>query len=90
MVTAVVHLSKEGARVSIYDLEGKLSEVQDFRGGRRVVLDFGKVEEVRVTPYTFEEGFMIVIKGFKEFKALEVGRVEEAPATEDGKVEEPE
>ncbi|MEM2021097.1 MAG: hypothetical protein QXP80_02580 [Zestosphaera sp.] len=90
MVTAVVHVSKEGARVSIYDCEGKLNEVRDFSEGRRVVLDFDKVDEVRVAPYTFEEGFMIVIKGFKVFKALEVGRVEEAPATEDGKVEEPE
>lgn len=90
MVTVVIHLSREGVKAGFYDDEGKLSKSIDLDPRQRIVLDFRGVEEVRVTPYSFSEGVMIVIKDFKEFKTLEVGGVEEAPRVESGEVEEPE
>ncbi|MEM0014884.1 MAG: hypothetical protein QXX81_07075 [Zestosphaera sp.] len=90
MVTVVIHVDKDGAKVGFYDEEGKLRDSADLRSGRRIVLDFRGVNEVRVTPYSFSEGVVVVIKDFKEFKTMEVGGVEEAAGVEGGEVEEPE
>lgn len=86
----IVHYEKDRVNVSLYDSEGKLVDFREFSGRRGVTLDFSDVEEVRITPYSFTEGLMVVLKGVKKFKVLEAEEVEEAPGAEGGEVEEQE
>lgn len=86
----VIHYERDCVKVSFYDSVGKLVDSKEFSGGRRITLDFSDVEEVRITPYSFTEGLMVVLKGVKKFKVLEAEEVEEAPGVEGGEVEEQE
>jgi len=88
--SVIVHYEKDCVKVSFYGSLGKLINFREFSGKRRVTLDFSGVEEVRITPYSFTEGLMVVLKGVKEFKVLEAEEVEEAPGAEGGEVEEQE
>ncbi|MEO3993776.1 MAG: hypothetical protein QN229_05700 [Desulfurococcaceae archaeon TW002] len=90
MESVVIHYERDGFKVSFYDSLGKLVDFKEFSGRRRITLDFSNIEEVRITPYSLTEGLMIVLKGVKEFKVLEVGEVEEALGVEGGEVEEQE
>ncbi|MFN3268005.1 MAG: hypothetical protein ACK416_01970 [Zestosphaera sp.] len=90
MESVVIHYERDSFKVSFYDSVGKLVDSREFLRGRRITLDFSNVEEVRITPYSLAEGLMIVLKGVKEFKVLEVGGVEEAPGVEGGEIEEQE
>lgn len=86
----MIHYERDGFKVSFYDSVGRLVDSREFSRRRRITLDFSNVEEVRITPYSLAEGLMIVLKGVKEFKVLEVGGVEEVPGVEGGEVEEQE
>lgn len=86
----MIHYDKGSFKISFYDSVGKLIDFKEFLSKRGITLDFSNVEEVRLTPYSFTEGLMIVLKGIKGFKVLEAEEVEEAPGVEDGKIEEQE
>ncbi len=86
----MIHYERSGVKVSFYDSVGKLIDFREFSGGRRITLDFSNVEEVRITPYSFTEGLMVVLKGVKGFKVLEAEEIEEAPGAEGREVEEQE
>lgn len=86
----MIHYERSGVEVSFYDSVGKLVDFREFSGERRITLDFSSVEEVRITPYSFTEGLMVVLKGVKEFKVLEAEEIEETPGAESREVEEQE
>ncbi len=84
MSTALIHIVGKDVLIQVYDELGRNVYVKSGK----LDLSFTEVKGVRITPYVFKNGVMVVVSGFKDMKIREVGEVEEVPSLEGGEVEE--
>jgi len=82
--TALIHVVGKDLLIQVYDDLGKNVYVKSGR----LDLSFSEVGEVRITPYVFKNGVMVVVSKFKDMKVREVEEVEEIPSAEGREIEE--